>query len=563
MRVNYERLDIHKKKYLKVDYTRLSSIPLPSGTGIRADLRLLGVDPYAGDPTYRDILMENLENIWKEITSWRVPMRWPSFKWAYVLAPAAGALCLCFTVFFGPSPAPQPVAQTAVVSEMETDTVITYIGSRNTQAPEVKSLTRSAEPVGRGVAVSVVPADEMPELIMDAGVAEAADVGDTGNIEGIEDIENIGTKDTEVTDTEVTDAEVIDTETTDTETTDTETTDTEDLETEMTDTEDLETEVTDAEVTDTEVTDTEITDTEVAEPEIVMCSANTMLNVRTEPSADAEIAGALYADSGATVLERRDGWTKIESGNLVGWASDEWLLTGDEAAAKLEESGHAAVEVDVSWLNVRSEPTVESDALGHVAKGDTVDIAETDDEEWAEIQFGGRTAYINTNYVTVKIAYNTGDTVDEMKEKAEEKAKAAAEASPREADTEEAVLSVGGAYEGTASELEMLATIIYCEAGNQPYEGKVAVGNVVLNRINSASFPNDMDSVLRAPKQFSPVGSGKYDRMLGSGRVPESCYDAARDAMSGISFVGGCLYFKNPSIAGAHAGITIQDHVFW
>ena len=109
----------------------------------------------------------------------------------------------------------------------------------------------------------------------------------------------------------------------------------------------------------------------------------------------------------------------------------------------------------------------------------------------------------------------------------------------------------------------MLATIIYCEAGNQPWEGKVAVGNVVLNRIASGSFPNDMDSVLRAPSQFTPVGSGKYDRMLGSGRVPQSCYDAAQAAMDGESYVGGCLYFKNPKIAGAHDGTVIGEHVFW
>ena len=109
----------------------------------------------------------------------------------------------------------------------------------------------------------------------------------------------------------------------------------------------------------------------------------------------------------------------------------------------------------------------------------------------------------------------------------------------------------------------LLAAIIYCEAGGESYEGKVAVGNVVLNRVKSAAFPDTVEAVIRSPGQFSPVASGRFDRILTSGRIPESCYQAAEDAMNGISYVNACLFFKNPHIAGAHAGITIGNHVFW
>ncbi len=302
------------------------------------------------------------------------------------------------------------------------------------------------------------------------------------------------------------------------------------------------------------------------EPEIVVANVKNQLNVRVEPSKDAELAGTLYKDCGGVVLEQEDGWTKIESGNLIGWASDDYLLFGDEAQEVVEETGIAVAKIETENLRVRQEPAT-GDVIGHISEGDELEILETvevDDTEWIEIEFNGKKAYISTDFVTVKMQVNTGDTVEEMKAKAEEKAKEAAEESKKKKSSDTDVeLTITEAYDGDASELELLATIIYCEAGNQSYEGKVAVGNVVLNRRASASFPNDINAVIRSPRQFSPVGSGKFDRVLGSGRVPESCYEAAQDAMNGISFVGDCLYFKNPKIAGAHSGITIGDHVFW
>lgn len=584
MRVDYEKLGVHREVSLKVDYAKLQSVPVPERKGIRADLDLLGVKRLPDDPGYSEILRknkesvlgdlsswkapfsENLEAVLKELSSWRIPMRWPSFRWAYALVPAAGTLCLCLVLIMTGMPktgtdAPAPAANVAVTElSTLTDTKNTYVGSGNTETVSVGQLVRTgtvqedfeaaveqeigeAEPAEQGVIVSVLPVEEIAgQITEDSTTTFNLTAFVTGLAEQAEETEVEEPADSTEDNTENNAEDSTGTEQTIGEYVPEESEDEEEESGEKAEEEEVE---------------------EEPEPEIVMAAVSSQLNVRTEPSPDAEIAGALYADSGATVLEHGDGWTLIESGNLVGWASDEWLLTGDEAQAKLEEAGHEVVLVDTSTLNVRTEPTTESDTVGHLALGDEVEIKETEDEEWAEIEFNGKTAYINTNYTTVKLQYNTGDTVEEMKEKAEEKAKAAAAATPKKASANEAELSVGEAYDGSASELEMLATIIYCEAGNQPYEGKVAVGNVVLNRMASPSFPNDMNSVLRAPRQFSPVGSGKYDRMLNSGKVPESCYEAARDAMSGISFVGDCLYFKNPKIAGAHAGITIQDHVFW
>ena len=104
---------------------------------------------------------------------------------------------------------------------------------------------------------------------------------------------------------------------------------------------------------------------------------------------------------------------------------------------------------------------------------------------------------------------------------------------------------------------DLLACLIYCEAGNQPYDGQVAVGAVVINRMRSAAYPNSMVSVIYQNKQFSPVASGRLATRLSLG-ANSQCYSAADDAMKGASPVGNCLYFRtvipevNGQIIGAH-----------
>ena len=107
---------------------------------------------------------------------------------------------------------------------------------------------------------------------------------------------------------------------------------------------------------------------------------------------------------------------------------------------------------------------------------------------------------------------------------------------------------------------DLLACIIYCEAGNQPYVGQVAVGAVVINRVRSAAYPNTVSGVIYQNRQFSPVGSGRLATRLALG-APSSCYQAADEAMSGATPVGNCLYFRTviPEINGT----IIGDHVFY
>lgn len=106
-------------------------------------------------------------------------------------------------------------------------------------------------------------------------------------------------------------------------------------------------------------------------------------------------------------------------------------------------------------------------------------------------------------------------------------------------------------------ETELLASIIFCEAGNQSFEGQVAVGAVVLNRMNSAQFPDTMEEVIYQPGQFGPVSTGWLDRVRSTSGYTDSAMRAAQAAMSGENPIGSCLYFDQGG-----SGRQIGAHYF-
>lgn len=107
----------------------------------------------------------------------------------------------------------------------------------------------------------------------------------------------------------------------------------------------------------------------------------------------------------------------------------------------------------------------------------------------------------------------------------------------------------------------LLANLIYCEAGSEPYEGKLAVGAVVINRVLSSVYPDTVVGVIYQNKQFSPVASGRLALALADGKASAACYQAADEAMKGYSNVGNCVYFRTP-VPGL-SGINIGGHVFY
>ena len=107
----------------------------------------------------------------------------------------------------------------------------------------------------------------------------------------------------------------------------------------------------------------------------------------------------------------------------------------------------------------------------------------------------------------------------------------------------------------------LLANLIYCDAGNQPYAGQLAVGSVVINRVLSSVYPDTVVGVIYQNKQFSPVGDGHLALALAENKATAACYKAADEAMAGQTNVGNCVYFRTP-VEGL-SGIQIGDHIFY
>lgn len=282
------------------------------------------------------------------------------------------------------------------------------------------------------------------------------------------------------------------------------------------------------------------------EKELTMANVQNALNIRAEASEDSKKVGYLYKDCGGTILERKDGWTKLKSGNVIGWAKDEYLLFGEEAKAMAEDVGNWIVTLDSEAVRVRTEPNMESDTYGLLAYEDSVEFIDVVDNNWISVDYNDEIGYVSTEYINVKFHIDEGETIEVIKAR-------------ERAEAEKKRTANRGAVAADADELRLLGALIYCEAGNQSYEGMVAVGAVVMNRVKSGAYPNTIHSVIYASGQFTPAMTGKVARVY-EGNVPDTCLQAAQAAINGETTVGDATHFRR---AGKREGFVLGDHVFW
>lgn len=222
-------------------------------------------------------------------------------------------------------------------------------------------------------------------------------------------------------------------------------------------------------------------------------------DVLAQAADGSEVVGKMYTNTILTVEEKGDVWSKVSSGSVVGYVKNEVLAFGSNAVAR-------AASIDMT--NPQNAKTLEEIAAEEAAR----------------------------------------------KAAEEEAARKAAEEAARQAGSS---ARFDSAMSASADDQTLLAAIIYCEAGNQPHDGKVGVGAVILNRVRSGSFPNSIREVIYQRGQFGPAITGKLDRVLASGNIPGACYQAAADALAGYNPIGDALYFGN-----GNYGQLIGDHYF-
>ena len=107
-----------------------------------------------------------------------------------------------------------------------------------------------------------------------------------------------------------------------------------------------------------------------------------------------------------------------------------------------------------------------------------------------------------------------------------------------------AALGINAPSAGGNGDVYLLARLISAEARGEPYQGQVAVGAVVLNRMDHPSFPNTLSGVIYQRGAFTCLSDGQFDQP-----IADSAYQAARDALNGADPTGGAIYYFNPATA--------------
>ncbi len=327
----------------------------------------------------------------------------------------------------------------------------------------------------------------------------------------------------------------------------------------------------------------------------VLANVNEYVSVRAEANAEAKIIGRLFKGDGGYVTERLEGWTRVRSGNVEGYVSNEYLLFGLDAYERAQEELNLVATVNTNGLRIRSEAGTDSRVLkcveagtklevvqgeasqeeasveeasqeeaveGEAADGeegivveamsyseDEGDSQDVSENEWVCVEYADeKTGYVSAEYVSLQYELGEGMTMEEIQKKEQE-------------EKREKLKQQLAAFKANGNETVLLAALIQAEAGGQPYDGKVAVGAVVMNRVKSGRYPNSIAEVIYAPGQFGPISNGSIARYLNGPSA--SCMQAAQDAINGYTTIGTYTHFRR---AGSNVGgdsIVIGSHVFY
>ena len=321
---------------------------------------------------------------------------------------------------------------------------------------------------------------------------------------------------------------------------------------------------------------------------IGVIDAKDMLDIHAEANTASAVVGQVMEDGHVAILAKYNDWVQIQAGEIAGWVPAENLveteISNEEAVAANEQviaerTGATASEDEFfAEEEVQQDETAalqaeaseaaqneieEVQAAEEAARIEAEAQAKAAAEEAARIEAEAQAKAAAEEAARIEAEAQAKAAEEAARLEAEAQAKAAAEEAARiEAEAQQAALAAQAAQTAaiSAEELKLLANIIYCEAGSESYVGKVAVGNVIMNRVKSASQPNTITEVVYAKGQFSPVRNGSLQRALSSDKADAACYQAAIEALAGAQPVGGKLFFRRNN---GRSGQVIGHHVFY
>ena len=309
-----------------------------------------------------------------------------------------------------------------------------------------------------------------------------------------------------------------------------------------------------------EANEPQLTEEQQAWSSKLMANVEDFLYIRSAADPNSDIIGKLYKGAAADITETLDGWYHITSGSVDGYVKSDYCVVGQDALALANETCDTVAMVSTGGLRIRNEASEEAAVIKAASEGDKliVDTSVPAVDGWVTVTVGRNTAYVSAEYVTV--ALNIGAAVSIEEERAALAKQAAEEEAKKAAQTTTAIVTQNAAVAANYDEVTILAAIIQCEAGYECYEGQVAVGAVVMNRVRSGSFPSSIYEVVYQSGQFTPAGSGKVAAVISQG-VSGTALQAAQEAISGVDNTGGALSFR-PTSSG-RSGLVIGNHVFF
>lgn len=294
----------------------------------------------------------------------------------------------------------------------------------------------------------------------------------------------------------------------------------------------------------------------------LMPNVDDYLNVRAEASDDTELVGKIHKGAVADIVERGDVWTKISSGSVEGYVKNEFCVTGFEAENLANQQGTTYAIAASGGVRVRAEASSADgvEILTVMEEGGKLQVDKEAQpvEGWVAVKCDDKTGYVSAEFVNVELELGKAISIEE------EKAAIAAAEAEKAAKEKKAQQASSGTQQKDAvvasyDDVTLLGALIQCEAGSEGYEGQLAVGAVVMNRLR-AGYAGSISGVIYQRGQFSPAANGRLESVLNSG-VRSSCLQAAQEAINGVDNVNGARNFKNA--ASGQAGIVIGNHVFF
>lgn len=143
----------------------------------------------------------------------------------------------------------------------------------------------------------------------------------------------------------------------------------------------------------------------------VATNISEFVNIREEANTDADVVGKLYVNGVVTVLETLDGWYKIESGNVIGYISADYLLVGDQAA--IEEAGERIAKVTTDTLRLRKEASEDAAVATLLNIGNKATVLDETTEGWVKVKYKSYEGYVAADYVSVETVYEYAESKEE------------------------------------------------------------------------------------------------------------------------------------------------------